>query len=221
MRRAPLRSLQIEGAAGVLEAIYRPVEGRPCRGGALVCHPHPLHGGSMHTKVVYHLARAFHAAGFAPLRFNFRGVGLSAGEHDGGPGELEDARAALDALAPMHPGLPLIAAGHSFGCWVALTIGAADPRVSHLIGVGVPLTMHRFGFLEQAGKDLLLIQGDRDEFGAPVEVLALARQAGGTAVVLPGGGHLLESHLEELREAVRGHFEGVGAADCNRGVECA
>ena len=105
---------------------------------AVVCHPHPLYGGTMHNKVVFRVARALHGLGLPVLRFNFRGTGMSAGEHDFGRGEADDVRAALDYLAEQFPGRPLLLAGFSFGAWVGLRVGCGDARVAELVGLGLP-----------------------------------------------------------------------------------
>jgi alpha/beta superfamily hydrolase len=114
---------------------------------AVICHPHPLGGGTMNNNVVYRAAKALGEAGVAVLRFNFRGVGASTGRHDQGVGEEDDAQAALDVLAARHPALPLWMAGFSFGARVGLTVGGRDPRVSKLLGIGLALKMFDYSFL--------------------------------------------------------------------------
>src|SRR5689334_16937104 len=132
-----LRAFSLAGPAGRLEALWKDPEAAR-RGSAVVAHAHPLHGGTMHFKVVFRIARELARAGFGVLRFNFRGVGASEGRHDGGPGEREDFRTALDE-AERRAGLPQIAAGFSFGSTVALDVGASDSRVSSLVLAGLPL----------------------------------------------------------------------------------
>jgi alpha/beta superfamily hydrolase len=132
------RNIFLEGLAGRLEAIlWKPVARPPLA--ALVCHPHPLFGGTMHNKVVYQAAKSLDALSLPVLRFNFRGAGLSGGAHDRGRGEEEDVSTALDFLAGEFPGIPLLVAGFSFGCWVGLRVGCADERVRELIGLGTPV----------------------------------------------------------------------------------
>jgi alpha/beta superfamily hydrolase len=160
----------------------------------------------MHTRPVFHLAAALHEAGYASLRLNFRGVGLSAGRYTGGPGEREDVRSALAHLEERLPGGDRLVAGHSFGAWVGLRVGTENARVGRLIGVGMPLDVYEFGFLDGVSKDMLFVQGDRDRFGSAASVRALAERVGGCAVILPGGEHLLEGHLAQLRDAVREHL---------------
>src|SRR5258708_33527174 len=132
------RNLFLEGPAGRLEAIlWTPARSESPLLAAVVCHPHPLFGGTMHNKVVYNAAKTLDALGIPVLRFNFRGTGLSGGEHDHGRGEQGDVRAALDFLAAEFPGVPLLVAGFSFGSLVGLRVACENPRVSHLIGLRI------------------------------------------------------------------------------------
>src|SRR5215470_2409603 len=163
------RKFFLEGPAGRLEAIlWTPASPTPERPplAAVVCHPHPLFGGTMHNKVVYQAAKSLDALGLPVLRFNFRGAGMSAGEHDRGNGEQGDVRAALDFLGTQFPGVPLLLAGFSFGAWVGLRVGCEHPRVTHLLGMGLPVNSTDFSFLRQCNKPKLLVQGGEDEFGA-------------------------------------------------------
>src|ERR1700758_3931415 len=141
------RSFFIEGPAGRLEALLWTVADVNPASIALVCHPHPLFGGTMHNKVVYQAAKTLDALGLPVLRFNFRGAGLSEGEHDRGRGEQGDVKAAVDFLAEEFPGVPLLLAGFSFGCWVGLRVGCADERVQELIGMGTPVNSSDFSYL--------------------------------------------------------------------------
>src|SRR6059058_3169935 len=128
------------GPAGPLEALLdQSATGTHVRAAVVFAHPHPQFGGTMHTKAVYQGAKGLTRIGCAVLRFNFRGVGRSAGEFDQGDGEHADFRAALDYMAARYPGVPLWAAGFSFGAWVALEVGAADDRVTALIGIAPPV----------------------------------------------------------------------------------
>src|SRR5918993_1009718 len=144
-------------------------------------HPHPLHGGTMHNKVVFRTARGLEDAGAVTLRVNFRGVGYSTGEHTGARGgEQEDARVALDFLTEKHPGLPVFLAGFSFGARVGLEVGTRDARVGYLVGVGTPVSIpereYDFSFIRECRKALLLVHGDRDEFGMVADLRALAAE---------------------------------------------
>jgi uncharacterized protein len=201
-----LRWQRIAGPAGPLEVLHRlPARAAPQGGAVLVCHPHPLYGGTMHSRVVFHLARAFLETGLATLRFNFRGAGGSAGVHDEGRGELEDARAALAHLEALHPREALQVAGHSFGAWIALRLGAEDGRVGRMVAVGAPIRLYDFGFLAATHKQVLLVQGEEDRFGSGDEVTALAASLGShvRAAVVPGADHFLRGHLDAMRALVQ------------------
>lgn len=209
----PAGNLFIEAPHGRIEAILKAQGGehQTPRGVALVLHPHPLHGGTMHNKVVFRTARGLSDAGLVTLRINFRGVGHSTGEHTGARGgEQEDARLALDYLAEKYPGLPLFIAGFSFGARVGLEVGARDERVGYLIGVGTPVSIpereYDFSFLEECRKPLLLVHGERDEFGSVEDLRALARrlpaQAQVRVEIIQGAGHFFDDQLEELRRIV-------------------
>jgi uncharacterized protein len=167
------RSLSLQGPAGSLEALLWTVPNDKPASVALVCHPHPLFGGTMHNKVVYQAAKALHEAGMPVLRFNFRGAGLSQGTHDQGRGETGDVRAALDFLATEFPDAPILLAGFSFGAYVGLRVGATDPRVARLIGLGIPVNRWDMSFLQTCTKPKLLISGGSDEFGAREKIEAL------------------------------------------------
>jgi alpha/beta superfamily hydrolase len=203
------RNLFLEGPSGRLEAIlWRPsTEARPAIA-AVVCHPHPLFGGTMHNKVVYQTAKALDALGVPVLRFNFRGAGLSAGVHDRGAGEQGDVRAALDFLASEFPGVPLLLAGFSFGAWVGLRVGCEDPRVSHLIGLGIPVNSTDFSFLHECNKPKLFVHGSNDEFGAIEKVKALIPTLPGDnrLVVVEGVDHFFAGKLDQLARAINAWF---------------
>src|SRR5262252_4568176 len=140
----------LPGPAGKLEAVlWTPNAEEPRKNAALVCHPHPMFGGTLHNKVVYQAAKALDGLGMPVLRFNFRGAGLSQGQHDRGRGELDDVRAALAFLASEFPRAALLLAGFSFGCWVGLRVGCEDPRVKRLIGIGAPVNNSDFGYLRE------------------------------------------------------------------------
>ena len=188
----------------------------PPRGAAVVCHPHPIHGGTMHTKAVYHAARGFVEAGLVALRFNFRGVGTSTGSHDEGHGEKDDVGAALDWLEVRAPTLPLVVGGFSFGSMVGLSRGAEDARVVALTGIGLPLGLdgYDYTFLADVAKPVLVVQGENDQYGSG-EVAARALAPMGphiTLVRVPGADHFFADRLGALREAIRGYYAaGPGA----------
>src|SRR5688572_2126594 len=152
----PAGNLFVPTPDGHLEAILKEPRGSGARGAALVLHPHPLGGGTMHNKVVFRAAAALNDAGLTALRINFRGVGQSTGEHDEGRGEQDDARAGLDYLSQQYPGARITVCGFSFGARVGLDVGIKDPRVAYLIGIGTPLEKYDFGFLASCRKPLLL-----------------------------------------------------------------
>ena len=172
---------------------------------ALVCHPHPLYGGTMHNKVVFRAAKAALLLGLPTLRFNFRGAGHSVGNFTGGDGEREDVRAALDYLAAHFPGLPVCLMGFSFGSWVGLAVGATDARVSTLVGLGVPVNMSDFDFLRDVHKPKLILQGTRDEFGSVAEVSRLYDSLAEPKQIhwVEGADHFFAGKLDEVQEALR------------------
>lgn len=203
------RNVFLAGPAGRLEALLwtSPVAGSAFA--ALVCHPHPLYGGTMHNKVVFHVARTLHRLGVPVLRFNFRGAGLSEGTHDNGRGETDDVRTALDFLAEQSPNRPLLLAGFSFGMWVGLQVGCADTRVAELVGLGLPANDRDLSFLRACPKPKLIIQGERDQFGARQTVVALfdAQPAGiephqTKLVFVPEADHFFTGRLAEVERAL-------------------
>ena len=206
----PAGNLFIPAPHGRLEAIWKEPRGT-ARGAALVLHPHPLHGGTMHNKVVFRTARGLEDAGVTTLRINFRGVGHSTGAHTGARGgEQEDARVALDYLVEKYPSLPVFLAGFSFGARVGLEVGTLDARVRYLVGVGTPVSIpereYDFSFLEDCRKPLLLVHGERDEFGSVADLRALAARLPAESRVkveiIPGAGHFFDQQLEDLRRVV-------------------
>ncbi len=202
----PSGNLFISAAHGRLEAILKEPRGTPT-GAALVLHPHPLHGGTMHNKVVFRAARALGEAGLVSLRINFRGVGLSTGTHDDARGEGDDARDALNYLESTYPHLlPVTLVGFSFGARVGLEVGISDSRVAHLIGIGTPVNKYDFSFLRECRKPLLLVHGERDEFGDVAELQSLARglpaEARVKIKIIPDAGHFFDEHLDEMMRAI-------------------
>jgi len=208
--------MKIPVSHGHLEALLKEPEGAT-RGAAVICHPHPLFGGTMHTKAVYRTAQALNDAGLVALRFNFRGVGSSTGSYDGGVGELDDVRAALDWLEERYRGVPLIVGGFSFGSKVGLAVGAEEERVAGLVGLGLPVDRdegYDYGFLAAADKPVLVVQGENDEFGSGERVAEVVARLGShvTLVRVPGSDHYFTDRLDELRAAVQGYFDsGPGA----------
>ena len=161
-----LQSTFIAGPAGRLEALLEAPDAQVrITRAAVICHPHPLYGGTMHNKVVFRLAKAARRASAAVLRFNFRGVGQSAGNHDEGAGEQDDLRAALGYLSDRYPGLPLLAAGFSFGARVALRVACGDPRLERVVVAGAPVNRGDWSFLRHCGCAKAFVQSTNDEYG--------------------------------------------------------
>jgi uncharacterized protein len=199
------RGFFLEGPAGRLEAIlWTPSESHRPALASLVCHPHPLFGGTMHNKVIYQTAKSLDALGLPVLRFNFRGAGLSEGKHDRGTGERDDVRCALDFLKQQFPGVPVLLAGFSFGAWVGLRVGCAYSRISHLIGLGIPVNSTDFSFLRLCQKPKLFVHGSNDEHGAIAKVKALIASLPGEShlVVVEGVDHFFAGKLDELNAAI-------------------
>jgi hypothetical protein len=213
-QNSTIKSLFLEGPAGRLEALLN-AGAENATHAAVVCHPHPLFGGTLHNKVVFHTMKALNGFGFPVLRFNFRGAGLSHGEHDNGNGEVEDVRIALDWLdAEFH--LPLVFAGFSFGAAVGLRAACPDARVKALIGVGTPAgsvtadaeepRVYTFDFLRDCTKPKLFVSGARDPFGPRVQLEALVASVAEPKklVLIEGADHFFEGRLRELRETIEG-----------------
>lgn len=211
----------IPGNAGAIEILFRAAEApRPSHlpVAAVVCHPHPAHGGTMHNKVVYSMARALLGCGIDVLRFNFRGVGASAGpstSQDSGQGEREDIRTCLDWLGERYPDQPLLLAGFSFGAWNGLTVAARDTRVSQMVLAGLPVgTYTRLPF--EPGKPVLLLHGENDGFGSPEQLAERVAEWASPCetVIFKGADHFfggLDSarsagRLPELESTLRDHL---------------
>ena len=211
--------LDIDGPAGRLECLLdEPAQpgsvgadgllntghGAGVRAAVVFGHPHTEYGGTMHTKVVYQAAKAMSRIGCAVLRFNFRGAGASAGSFSGGPGEVEDFRAALEFMNTRYPNRPLWTAGMSFGSWVALTTGVADPRVTTVMGIALPVDRYDFSAVAASTKPKFFIHGERDE----VASLKLMREFYATCVepkefvVVDGADHLFDGKVGEVADAV-------------------
>jgi alpha/beta superfamily hydrolase len=176
-----IESFFVDGPAGRLEAILEEPEGpggnegEGPREAALVCHPHPLHGGTLHNKVVHRLARGLRRSGCAVLRFNFRGVNLSAGSHDDGRGEVEDARACMLELRRRYPALPWTLAGFSFGSRVAAALAArlGDEGPRRLVVAGFPTVFKQFQALQEYRRPRIFLHSTHDEFGPREEFQAV------------------------------------------------
>lgn len=204
----PEGNLFIPAPHGRLEAIIKEPQGEP-KGVALICHPHPLGGGTMHNKVVFRAAAGLLDAGLVALRFNFRGTGLSTGMHDNGIGEKDDVRTALDYLSERYPGLSVTLAGFSFGSRFGIEASMNDDRVVRLISIGTPVDKYNdYDFILNVRKPILFVHGDSDEFGALENVRVLVERVkvnnpDTTFVYFKNCGHFFDKHLNELREAIR------------------
>jgi alpha/beta superfamily hydrolase len=207
MTTASIRSLFLEGTAGKLEALLNEGGENPTHAG-LVTHPHPLFGGTLHNKVVFHAMKALNGFGFPVLRFNFRGTSLSEGEHAHGEGEVEDVRVALDWLEREFR-LPIILAGFSFGAAVGLRVGCPDDRVRAVIGLGMPVApvddrQYDLEFLKSCTKPKLFVSGTRDQFGPreKLEEVVRALPDPKKLVMIEAADHFFEGRLREMRDAV-------------------
>ncbi|MGH7588821.1 MAG: alpha/beta hydrolase [Gemmatimonadota bacterium] len=198
-----LGTFTFEGPAGAIEALHKPGSSHPVRA-AVLSHPHPSFGGTMHNKVVFRAAKAFERLGYPSLRFNFRGVGRSGGAFGDGVGEADDVRAALDWMAREHAGLQLAHCGFSFGNSVGTPVAATDSRVDRLVCLGTPTNSFRFERLAEVAIPKLFVQGEHDEHG-PLEALCegLERVAEPRRlVVVQGADHFFAGHLEEMEDAI-------------------
>ena len=203
----PKGNLFIPASHGQLESILKEPSGEP-KGIAVVCHPHPLGGGTLHNKVVFRIAAGLVDAGLITLRFNFRGVGASTGVHNEIEGGKEDIRNALDYMAERFSGQPITLAGFSFGSRTGMEVGIHDDRVVRMISVGTPVDKYNdYGFLTNVRKPILFIHGDHDEFGAVENIKKLfeeiTKNTDAELVIVKDSGHFFDEHLNEVRETVK------------------
>ena len=206
MNPKPLRHVDLYGPAGRLEALYRELQDPA--GIAVVCHPHPLGGGTLHNKVVFRAARALEAANVATLRFNFRGTGASGGKHDEGEGELDDVNAAIEWAKRKHPGLKLLVGGFSFGGWVASRAACERPDVDAVFLIGTPVNKYDFSYLRHCEKPMLFVHGTQDEHGEVAKfekLVSTVRNA--ESVIITGADHFFTKQLEVLEETIRAWAE--------------
>ena len=206
-----LQSLELAGPAGRLEALLQEREDHAHAIAAVVCHPHPLYGGTLHNKVVHRVAGALHALGAAVLRFNFRGVGGSEGSHDRGAGELEDARCALEFMRTRYPGARRWLAGFSFGSWVAARLAAAAEDVERLVLIAPPLATQDFSVMRTWAKPKHVFHGTGDDV-APIAALEAAFPSWAepkSLARIEGASHFFDKRLGDLAKALE---EGLGPA---------
>jgi hypothetical protein len=206
LRHGSIESFFLTGDAGKLEALLNlgtPDAAYAC----VVCHPHPLYGGTMHNKVVFHAMKALNAFGFPVLRFNFRGVGTSAGAHDNGRGEIADVRVALDYLAGRFSA-PILFAGFSFGAAIGLRAAVPHRRVKALIALGLPVNAegreYTYALLGESAQPKLLLSGGRDEFATQSQLERIFAEAAEPKrlVIIPEADHFFAGHLDEMRDAL-------------------
>jgi len=203
-----IKSFFLEGPAGRLEALLNVgTGGVTATHAALVCHPHPLYGGTMHNKVVYHAMKALTGFGFPALRFNFRGAGMSLGKHDEGRGEVEDVRAAL-AWLKQEFNLPIVFAGFSFGAAVGMPAACSDANVRALIALGTPIAAegraYGYDYLARCAKPKLFISGGNDEYGPTPKLEAVVAQAAEPKqlVLIPGADHFFAGQAKEVQRVI-------------------
>lgn len=199
--------LDIPAAHGRLEGLWWKVENP--RGAAVMCHPHPLAGGTMHNHVTYRSAQAFRDAGVSVLRFNFRGVGRSTGTHDHGRGEVEDVRAALDWVAANEPNVPLYLGGFSFGCRAALALAVEEKRVQRCLAVGLAVDIFDVEFVTEVKQKTAFVHGDKDEYGKLETLEALLKRVKGEhrLFVVPDSDHLATGRLDALSAQLKPALE--------------
>jgi alpha/beta superfamily hydrolase len=212
MNSSLLRSVDdLRGPAGRLEALLN--HGRQdAPYAAVVCHPHPVFGGTMHNKVVYHAMKTFQSFGLPVLRFNFRGAGLSEGTHDNGHGERDDLRAALDWMQQEYD-RPILFAGFSFGSSVGLRVCCGDSRVSGMTALGLPVSAggreYHYAFLSHCSQPKLFISGTQDQYGPRTAIEAVVAGAAPPAklILIDGADHFFAGKLEQMQQALGAWLE--------------
>ncbi len=204
-------SFMIPTRSGKLEAILREPHDLLPRGAAVLCHPHPVYGGTMDNRVVFRAGKAVMEAGFAALRFNFRGVGASTGTFDQGIGEKDDVSFVIDWLEQKYPANHLALIGFSFGAWVGLQVGCADRRIQAVAGLGLPLNFYNFDFLIDNPKPALFIVGTQDEFCPRDRMERLARRLPPSSKVhlIEGADHFFAHQLDHVQKLITDFFRGL------------
>jgi len=199
-----IESYFLDGAAGKIECLLEEPESGQAREACLVCHPHPLYGGSMHNKVVYRMARALRRSGSVVLRFNFRGVGRSEGAHDQGAGELEDSRLLLEWLRSRYPALAYSAAGFSFGSRIALRLGCSRVGMRRIIAVGFPTKSGTFEYLKNCLTSKVFVQSTQDEHGPRPQLEAIYRDVADPKQIhwVEAADHFFRDGLDALEDTI-------------------
>ncbi len=200
-----IESHAVPGPAGRLEALLEEPDDRPPQFAALLCHPHPLYGGTMHNKVVFRMARALRRAGAVVLRFNFRGVGASQGEHANLTGEIEDARAALLWLRQRYPDLPFGLAGFSFGARVVMHLGCEIDGAGWIMAAGFPTALGDADHMKSCRVPRIFVQSTHDQYGPREELESLVEglPEPRRLIFVEAADHFFAGGLDELEEAVR------------------
>jgi len=208
MNPRALRHIDLYSDAGRLEALYRDLMDPVAT--AVICHPHPMGGGTLHNKVVFHAARGLENANVATLRFNFRGVGASGGRHEEGAGETKDVVAAIEWMRQKHPGLKRIVGGFSFGAWVASRVACELPDVAAIFLIGTPINKYDFNYLRDCDKPMLFLHGTRDEYG-DVEKLdkLVGKLRNAQSVIVTGADHFFTKQLDAVDETLRSWAEEI------------
>ena len=202
MNPKPLRHVDLYSDAGRLEALYRELQDPV--GVAVVCHPLPSGGGTLHTKVVFRAARGLEAANFATIRFNFRGVGASQGTWNGGEGEQNDVLAALHWITRKHPGVKVVVGGFSFGAWVASRAACEQPEVDGVFLIGTPVDKYDFSYLRACDKPMLFLHGTQDEHGNVEKLEKLVgKLQNAESMILTGADHFFTKQLDAVEETLR------------------
>jgi uncharacterized protein len=208
MNPRPLRHIDLYSDAGRLEALYRDLMDPVAT--AVICHPHPLGGGTLHNKVVFRVARGLENANVATLRFNFRGVGASGGRHEEGAGETKDVVAAIEWMRQKHPGLKRIVGGFSFGAWVASRVACELPDVAAIFLIGTPINRYDFNYLRDCDKPMLFLHGTQDKYG---DVEKLDKLVGtlrnAQSVIVTGADHFFTKQLDAVDETLRSWAEEI------------
>ncbi len=204
----------IQAGSVQLEAVLREPHDHPLSGAVVLCHPHPVYGGTMDNRVVFRAGKAVMAAGFAALRFNFRGVGASTGTFDQGEGEKDDVAFVIDWLEQRYPGTFMSLIGFSFGAWVGLQVGCADRRIQAVVGLGLPLNFYDFDFLAGNTKPAMFVAGTRDEFCPRERLESLAGRLPPTSRVqfIEGAEHFFTRELDRVQSLITGFFRELRPA---------
>ena len=205
-----LRTMLIPANSVQLEAQLKEPKGK-LRGAVVICHPHPQYGGTMDNRVVYRAGKAIVEAGFAALRFNFRGAGNSTGQFDQGIGEKDDVAAALDWLGKQYPDAPLALIGYSFGAWVGLQVACFSQRVQAMVGIGLPLNLFNLDYLAEYKKPALYIVGTEDEFCSQENLDKLARRLPDSSMLsrIQDADHYFTNHIEVIQDLIAEFFKNL------------